>query len=265
MADPPHSFSMLNRLLEEISWEGASVRKYRRGGARLENVLTAEVLMPLDFLPRKRFLGAVLAAAHGADAARGQVIADVDDLVVELLPEQLTIAAPAGTTGSERVVQPDAVLTGASTLTLIEAKAVHGGRFSSEQLAREFVALRQAAGERTSLLLVILGSPPPVTVTGRGRMGIMDAVTCALGAVLAYASHPDVAHDQATIEDSVAWITWSEIRSVVLANATDPQTSDATAGTVRRLVDSLVNGVDRHSSPAPRAKSLTDCSPQKPS
>ncbi|HEV8555564.1 MAG TPA: hypothetical protein VGR06_04100 [Actinophytocola sp.] len=58
---------MVGRLLEELSWEGPRVRQYRFGGRGLENVLTAEVLTALDFLPRRGFLGAVLAAAHGAD------------------------------------------------------------------------------------------------------------------------------------------------------------------------------------------------------
>jgi hypothetical protein len=40
--------SVLGRLLEEISWEGASVRRYRDGGRGHENVLTAEVLTALD-------------------------------------------------------------------------------------------------------------------------------------------------------------------------------------------------------------------------
>ena len=44
---------MVGRLLQEISWERAI--SYRAGGKGRENVLTAEVLMALDFLPRTHF------------------------------------------------------------------------------------------------------------------------------------------------------------------------------------------------------------------
>ena len=62
------SSSIVGKLLEEISWEKA--RDYRAGGQGRENVLTAEVLVGLDFLPRTHFLGAVIQAAQGADVAR---------------------------------------------------------------------------------------------------------------------------------------------------------------------------------------------------
>lgn len=62
--------SALGRLLEELSWVGSSIRGYRSGGRGYENVLTAEVLGALDFMPRSAFLGAVIAAAHGADVTR---------------------------------------------------------------------------------------------------------------------------------------------------------------------------------------------------
>jgi hypothetical protein len=58
--------SVLGRLLEELSWEGSSIRRYRHGGRGYDNVLTAEVLLALDFLPRQAFLGAVLRVAHGS-------------------------------------------------------------------------------------------------------------------------------------------------------------------------------------------------------
>ena len=63
--------SPVGRLLEEISWEG-NARPYRHGGRGRENVLTTEVFALLDWLPRQAFLGAVLAAAHGADQIRSR-------------------------------------------------------------------------------------------------------------------------------------------------------------------------------------------------
>lgn len=60
--------SVIGRLLQEISWEGANVKGYHRGGVGRENVLTAEVLWALDLLPRQLFLARVMKAAHGADS-----------------------------------------------------------------------------------------------------------------------------------------------------------------------------------------------------
>ena len=47
--------SVIGRLLEEISWEGSRVKQYGEGGRGLENVLTAEVLLPLTYFPRGPF------------------------------------------------------------------------------------------------------------------------------------------------------------------------------------------------------------------
>jgi hypothetical protein len=71
--------SVLGRLLDEISWEGRSVRGYRGGGRGRENVLTAEVMTALDFLPRASFLGAVLDNAQGADAARAVLASEIEE------------------------------------------------------------------------------------------------------------------------------------------------------------------------------------------
>ncbi|MFQ4149076.1 hypothetical protein AAGW05_10295 [Arthrobacter sp. LAPM80] len=69
--------SIVGRLLEEISWERAA--SYREGGRGRENVLSAEVLLALNFLPREHFLGAVIRAAHGAEAARALLLAEIED------------------------------------------------------------------------------------------------------------------------------------------------------------------------------------------
>jgi hypothetical protein len=51
---------VLGRLLEELSWVGNTIKDYREGGRGFENVLTAEVLQSLDFLPRQSFLGSIV-------------------------------------------------------------------------------------------------------------------------------------------------------------------------------------------------------------
>ena len=88
------SSSIVGKLLEEISWEKA--RDYRAGGQGRENVLTAEVLVGLDFLPRTQFLGAVIRAAHGADTARNQLAAEAEDLQMNFLPGDFSFGSGAG-------------------------------------------------------------------------------------------------------------------------------------------------------------------------
>jgi hypothetical protein len=70
--------SVIGRLLEAISWEGRNVRAYRQGGRGVENVLTAEVLLPLSYLPRDAFLGAVLAGAYGATRPLADLARDIE-------------------------------------------------------------------------------------------------------------------------------------------------------------------------------------------
>jgi hypothetical protein len=86
--------SVLGRLLEELSWEGSSIRKYRDGGRGAENVLTAEVLMGLDFLPRQAFLGAVVAGAHGSEAARRVLREEIEAAVITFLPPEIVLNPP---------------------------------------------------------------------------------------------------------------------------------------------------------------------------
>ena len=156
--------SVIGRLLEEISWEGRRSRMYRQGGRGIENVLSAQVLQALDLLPRTAFLGRIIRDAHGADAARAQVAGEVEDLTVAFLPEETTLSA-----GGARV-QADALLTGPNTLVLVEAKASGRSPFQPAQLSREYLALLQQAGDRMPLMLLMLGAPSPVKVSGGGLL-----------------------------------------------------------------------------------------------
>ncbi|MEU4746203.1 hypothetical protein AB0G02_37880, partial [Actinosynnema sp. NPDC023658] len=116
--------SVLGRLLDEISWEGASVRHYRDGGRGRENVLTAEVLTALDFLPRRAFLGAVLDNAHGADQARLTASREVEDAELVFLPDEVVLNPDGRSRGDRLIVQPDATITTPSAHVLIEAKRI---------------------------------------------------------------------------------------------------------------------------------------------
>ena len=187
---------------EEISWEG-NAKKYRDGGRGKENVLTAEVFYPLSFLPRATFLGEVVAGAHGADTARCQVIAEIEDALISLLLGDLQLA------NSTIRVQPDVLMTSASTFTLIEAKRIRPSRFQTDQLAREFIATLQHAGDLVPLLLVILGSPPPVALDKiLARVQLEEAVIERLDNVVAHCEPPPRPEELISrIPDTLAWTT----------------------------------------------------------
>lgn len=239
--DEPSNMSVIGRLLEEVSWEGKNVKAYRDGGRGRENVLTAEVMLPLSFLPRDRFLGAILRSAHGADAARMDVAAGIEEAIVTLLPEELTL--PTGIK-----VQPDAQFATVNSFTLIEAKRLRRSEFQVEQLAREFLALLSEAGRRVPLLLLILGKEPPVSVTGHGRLGISDAVTLTLPNLLDQADRTEELDALvARIPEVVAWVTWGQIRDIVVTGRTAFEQETEVAGTMRRLCDAVVTAIDWHS------------------
>ena len=153
MSDPAN-MSAIGRLLEEISWEGARVRGYRQGGRGLENVLTTEVFMLLDFLPRDRFFAPVIRAATGAAATLDRIATEAESADVKLLPGDIALT-PAGIN-----VQPDATITTETCSVLVEAKRIKASAFQPEQLAREYLALLQESTDRTPLLLLVLGSRP---------------------------------------------------------------------------------------------------------
>jgi len=224
--------SPIGRLLEEISWEGRSVRAYRDGGRGRENVLTAEALMLLDFLPRREFLGGVVESARGADGVRRKLLDGIEHAAVTLLPDETRLGAGV-------VVQPDAALETNDVYGLIEAKRIRTSSFQVPQLSREWTAAWAQAGDRDPLLFLILGAPPPVPVKGRGRMTIADAILLDLDGPA-----PKPTPDQ--IDNNVAWTTWDDVQSAtVLAcgQFTDDSTSSST---VLRLSSALVRTIDWH-------------------
>ena len=235
--------SIVGRLLDEISWEG-NATKYRGGGRGKENVLTAEVFYPLHFLPRSAFLGEILTGAHGADVARGRVIAEVEEAEVSLLPGDVPLA------NSTIRVQPDALLTSPTTYTLVEAKRIRPSSFQTDQLARELIATVQQAGERVPLLLVILGSPPPVRVLQiPGRVSLEAAITQRLDMVDAWLESELRPEDLISrIPQTLAWTTWGEIRDVLAANRLRfSSAQDGLGSSVTRLCDAAIEAINWHS------------------
>lgn len=201
--------SPLGRLLEELSWEG-NARKYREGGRGLENVLVTEEFSALDLLPRRAFLGEVLAAAHGADAARAAIIESIEDAVVDLLPGGPDLAAPGGPN-----IQPDAYLHLPDATVLVEAKRIRSGGFQLEQLAREFLSLMRDQQTADRSLLLVLPKPPAVSVRGLGPLEVAEAITTQLPAVHARAATPPPLGElMRRVADGWAYVTWSEIEAV---------------------------------------------------
>ncbi|MDR7086824.1 hypothetical protein J2X11_001663 [Aeromicrobium panaciterrae] len=233
--------SVIGRLLEEISWQKAA--KYRQGGRGIEDVLTAEVFMPLDYLPRDLFLGEVFRRGHGANHARAAIVSEIEDAQFTLLPDEVLV-------GPKSIkVQPDGCLATPSTLVLIEAKRIRRSSFQTKQLARELVALHQQSDGRTPLLFLVLSAPPPVLVDNLGRIDLVQAISLTIDEVLAETGLIEfdasgLLHD---LEDTLAWITWSEIRQLVedqVANL--PDLSPGLAGTIRRLAAAVTGAVDWH-------------------
>lgn len=240
------AMSMVGKLLEEVSWEHAT--SYRHGGRGRENVLSAEVLMALDFLPRERFLGAVIQAATGAEQSRDVLVREIEEAELRFLPGDMPLVS--NRSGKNQLfVQPDALITSPSTFALIEAKRVRASSFQPEQLAREYVATMAHAGTRAPLIL-LLGVEPPVLVRGRGRMRLEQAISSELPSVLLRARNENLTLERMVerIPDTFCWITWRELSAVVDRQAVSFSSADPSVdASVRRLAESVCSSIAWHS------------------
>lgn len=234
--------SIIGRLLEEISWEG-NAAPYRDGGRGRENVLTAEVMISLGFLPRTHFLAEVLRAAHGAERALSGIAAQIEDCQLSVLPPELRLE-PAGT-----VVQPDALLETETGYVFVEAKGLRRASFQREQLAREYLAVLRGAKTRDPVLLLILRSPPPVAVKGQGLRDVIDAIKEQLPLVLANTGGDESFDDLVDrIPQVVSWVTWAEIETVVARQMSSLKIEDPSLrGTVERLATAVSTAISIHS------------------
>lgn len=242
--------SVLGRLLEELSWAGKTIREYRDGGRGFENVLTAEGLQGLDFLPRTAFLGQVIDAAHGADVTRARLVAEIEEAVVTLLPGGQRLNGPAPPPRTELTVQPDGLIESRGVYAVLEAKRIRRSSFQREQLAREYVLALRDANERAPLLLLILGDEPPVNVARQSRMSITDAIELTLDSVLERSDGHGLTRQEAIdrIPQVVAWLTWSEISEIVRRQqAIAVSRAEASVGaSIKRLADSVTQAIERH-------------------
>ena len=239
------SSSIVGKLLEEISWEKA--KDYRAGGQGRENVLTAEILVGLDFLPREEFLGRILQSAHGANEARSKLAAEAEELRMHFLPGDLQLGSD--NRKGQLYVQPDAVFETPSTYTLVEAKRIRNGSFQPEQLAREYVALLSNAGSAKPILL-LLGVAPPVRVKGSGLLEIKEAVGKSLGQVLERTDDETLPPESELMEripETFCWISWDELNECI-ASAAKQYSANHPSGeaSVRRIATFVQNSIAWH-------------------
>ncbi|WP_217375674.1 hypothetical protein [Paenarthrobacter ureafaciens] len=234
-------------MLQEISWESAPA--YREGGRGRENVLSAEVLMALDYLPRTAFMGQIFRTARGAEKSKNAFIDHIESAVMEFLPGDLPLAPESGPL-KQLYVQPDAVLTTENSFVLIEAKRIRRSAFQAQQLAREYVAALAHSQGRSPLIL-LLGAEPPLQVKGRGRLSLKEAIRVELRDVLHQSSSND--HDFDTllsqISDVFCWITWDGVNDVVSTRqaAAFASLESSVHASVQRLAGSITGALAWHS------------------
>jgi hypothetical protein len=249
------STSILGSLLREISWVGSRnlAKYYRDGGVGVENVLTAEVLQGLDFLPRQHFLGAVINELEGNVLPLKQgLLAEIEGASVSLLSEHFYLSPSEQSHDTKIDVQPDAVIVSRSVFCLIESKR-KGGSFGPEQLAREFViTTREAQNHQPILmpmLMLILGEEPRVRVRGAGRRTVQEAILEKLEDVREMTEdHPKTYADlKDMVDTSVAWITWGRIADIIRRQMRaftieSPSVHDS----IQRLADAVTRAIERH-------------------
>jgi hypothetical protein len=244
--------SILGSLLREISWVGGKklAQDYRDGGLGIENVLTAEVLQGLDFLPRQHFLGAVISEFEGEVLPlKTKLLAEIEQASVSLLSEHFYLRPSEKSHDAKIDVQPDGFLVSPSVFGLIECKPMKSSSFGLEQLAREFVIVTREAKGRLPLLLLILGEEPPVRVKGAARQAIRDAILDKPEEVwgMTEGHHYSCAELRDMVAASVAWITWRRVSEVVDGQMrTFTAESPSVRASIQRLADAVTGAIDRH-------------------
>ncbi len=246
---PEHtSISVIQRLLQEISWDGQRIKLYRNGGRGYENVLTAEVLQGLDFLPREHFLGAVIRELNGAsDETKAKLIRQIETASLALLPAQIPFKAGSIRHQTE-TINPDGLMVTHNVYAFIEAKRIKASSFQLEQLAREFVAVHREAKTRSPLLILFLGQAPPVKIGRTGRKALKEAITDKLDSVLRKVDSSYTASElESRIDQTVAWITWDAIAKVVNNQMqTFPTESASVRGAIERTANAVINAIHAH-------------------
>lgn len=103
---------------------------------------------------------------------------------------------------------------------------------------------------RQPILWLILGSEPPVSVLGHGKLTPVDAIELHLESVLQRAENHDF-NKSVLLEKAhevVCWTTWKTISNVVSEKFSSLYIPDASVkACVQRLVNSIVESIEWHS------------------
>jgi hypothetical protein len=101
------------------------------------------------------------------------------------------------------------VISSPCAYVFVEAKRIGTSLFSVEQVAREMLVTAHHGAGRQPLLLLVLGSPPPLRVKGHGAVPVADALRIGMESVSERLERDVGVLDAAS---SVAYVTWSESR-----------------------------------------------------
>jgi len=239
--------TVIERLIREISGEGAPPKTYREGGIHTENVLSALVLLGLDFLPRREFLGAVLSQLDGGrQEAKAQLVEQIEQAQISFQPKfDFRID---GSNDPTKTVKPDGLIQTPGAFVVIEAKRIRGGLFGQEQLAREFVTTIREAKNKHPLLVLLLGQGPDVKIeNAQGKKHIKQDIIEKLPIVLQKVDSPyDQAALESMIDDVVAWTTWDTVAQIVKQQEEAFDITDRACPTVKRLAEFTIDVIERH-------------------
>lgn len=246
--------SVIPKLLSDISWEGSLVSKrYRDGGRGKENVLTAEVFLALEYLPREPFCTAISQAVL-SEGKTGIFLeqGELEGAKFSVFPNgRFELRSSAANHQQALDVQIDAMIETEQSIVFVEAKKIGGGSFQEEQLARTYLIALREAGERRARLLIIPGLEPPVRVKNIGKVGIKTGILASIESVYAKIEGLDVSLEDAKerIDESVFWITWPKISDAIDNAKKNYRNSDeSTRLAVFRIANSLIDTVSWHGS-----------------
>lgn len=250
LVEYPEITSATGRLLQELSWAGSTINLYRNGGKGYENVLTVEALQGIDFLPRQPFMSEIIRSATGAKSARLALLAEIEQTEVVLLPGNCYLKPSGGHHQLKLSVQPDAFVFSPSVHVLVEAKRIKASSFQPKQLAREFALLLRDAGEKTPLMLLLLGKEPPVAVKGEGRLSVRQSIERHLQEVLEQSDELPFGFDSAIalVDESICWITWQQLRTVLEDQLSSYKSfGESERNAISRTAQSVIDSIAWHS------------------
>ena len=244
--------SPIGKMLADISWEGRLVaKKYRDGGQGKENVLTTEIFLALQFLPRFPFVEEV-AKTFVSEAGDSRFLSqsEIESAEFVVFPSGNFALRPSARTHQQAIdVQIDAIIQTESSTVFVEAKRIGKGSFQEEQLARTFLVALRESGSRRPRVLFIPGADPPVLAKGIGRVSIKEGILARLAEVYSKTEGLNFSLEEAAarIDQCVAWTTWPRVSSAIeAANSSYSNQDQSTANSVSRIARYLVEATAWH-------------------